>query len=103
MATYPTENTTSTIVANMKAAGAPTPWPKPTTIGVLNSMAEIGADPVTVRNRTPPSPIAPLRSLATSGALRDVEVLDGWPHGQAGNFGILGLSHGTPPAHLRGA
>src|SRR5258708_787100 len=29
-------------------------------------MAEIGADPVTVRNSTPPSPTAPLRSLATS-------------------------------------
>ena len=66
IATYPTENTTSTIVANMNAAGAPTPWPYPTTMGVLNSMAEIGAAPVTVRNRTPPSPIAPLRSLATS-------------------------------------
>ena len=53
IATYPTENTTSTIVANMKAAGAPTPWPKPTTIGVLNSIAEIGAEPVTVKNSTP--------------------------------------------------
>src|SRR4029077_15011460 len=50
----------------MNVAGAPTPCPNPTTIGVLNSMAEIGAEPVTVRNRTPPSPTAPLRSLATS-------------------------------------
>ena len=38
----------------------------PTMIGVLNSMAEIGADPVTVKNSTPPSPTACLRSLATS-------------------------------------
>jgi hypothetical protein len=37
----------------------------PTAIGVLNSMAEIGAEPVTVTNRTPPSPTAPLRSFAT--------------------------------------
>ncbi len=54
------------MVANMNAEGAPTPCPNPTTIGVLNSMAEMGADPVTVRNRTPPIPTAPLRSLATS-------------------------------------
>ena len=48
----------------------------------------------------------PDRALAELGyvrALRDVEVLDRWPHGQAGNFGDLGLGHGTPPAHLRGA
>src|SRR5215471_12167064 len=50
----------------MNAAGPPMPCPKPTTYGVLNIMAEIGAAPVTVRNRTPPSPTAPLRSLATS-------------------------------------
>src|SRR5215472_4725198 len=54
------------MAAKMNAAGAPTPFPNPTMIGVLNSMAEIGADPVTVRNSTPPSPTACLRSLATS-------------------------------------
>src|SRR5215471_7735987 len=57
---------TRTMDAKMNAAGAPTPFPNPTMIGVLNSMAEIGADPVTVRNSTPPSPTACLRSLATS-------------------------------------
>src|SRR5579862_4850126 len=35
-------------------------------IGVLNSMAEIGAEPVTVRNSTPSMPTAFLRSLGTS-------------------------------------
>jgi hypothetical protein len=52
MATYPTLNTVSTTVAKMKPAGAPMPFPKPTAIGVLNSIAEIGAEPVTVRNST---------------------------------------------------
>src|SRR6516225_280012 len=66
MATQPTENTARTMAAKMNAAGAPTPFPNPTMIGVLKSMAEIGADPVTVRNSTPPSPTACLRSLATS-------------------------------------
>src|SRR6476646_5434419 len=56
----------STMAANPKPAGVPTPLPKPTEIGVLNSIAEIGAAPVTVRNSTPPRPIAFLRSLATS-------------------------------------
>src|SRR6266545_5443439 len=54
------------MAAKVNAAGAPTPWPYPTMIGVLNSIAEIGADPVTVRNSTPPRPTAPLRSLGTS-------------------------------------
>src|ERR1700733_14212481 len=53
-------------MAKRNAAGAPTPLPKPTTIGVLNSMAEIGAEPVTVRNSTPSRPTAFLRSLGTS-------------------------------------
>src|SRR5438132_2349239 len=34
------------------------PFPKPTEIGVLKSIAEIGADPVTVRKSTPISPTA---------------------------------------------
>jgi hypothetical protein len=34
------------------------PLPKPTAIGTLNSMAEIGAAPVTVRNSTPMRPTA---------------------------------------------
>src|SRR5437764_6692924 len=48
----------STIVATRNPAGVPRPLPNPTEIGVLKSMAEIGAAPVTVRNRTPISPIA---------------------------------------------
>src|SRR5258707_6151652 len=56
----------STTVANRNAAGAPTPSPEPTTIGVLNSIAEIGADPVTVRKSTPARPTAPFLSLWTS-------------------------------------
>src|SRR4029077_5115943 len=38
----------------------------PTAIGVLNNIAEIGAEPVTVRNRTPARPTACLRSIGTS-------------------------------------
>src|SRR5258708_11981928 len=56
----------STTVAKRNAAGAPTPSPEPTTIGVLNSIAEIGADPVTVRKSTPARPTAPFLSLGTS-------------------------------------
>src|SRR5258707_1234146 len=56
----------STTVANRNAAGAPTPSPEPTTIGVLNSIAEIGAEPVTVRKSTPARPTAPFLSLWTS-------------------------------------
>src|SRR6266567_7563998 len=52
--------------ANMNPAGVPMPLPKPTEMGVLNSIAEIGAAPVTVRKSTPNSPIAFLRSLGTS-------------------------------------
>ncbi len=50
----------------MKPAGVPMPLPNPTAMGVLNSMAEIGAEPVTVRNSTPKRPTACLRSLGTS-------------------------------------
>src|SRR3979409_2590572 len=53
-------------VAKRKAAGAPMPLPKPTTSGVLKSMAEIGAEPVTVRKRTPGRPMAFRRRVATS-------------------------------------
>jgi hypothetical protein len=61
----------------MNAAGAPTPCPKPTVIGVLNNIAEIGTAPVTVRNSTPPSATACLGSLGDLIALRDVIVLRG--------------------------
>src|SRR5262245_61693165 len=56
----------STTVAKRNAAGAPMPLPYPTTIGVLNSIAEIGADPVTVKNSTPARPTACFLSLGTS-------------------------------------
>src|SRR5438270_2471917 len=42
------------------------PLPNPTEMGVLKSMAEIGAAPVTVRNSTPARPTAPGFSLKTS-------------------------------------
>src|SRR5439155_3242802 len=58
MVAYPTEKIVRMTVAKRKPAGVPTPFPNPTEIGVLKSMAEIGAAPVTVRNRTPISPIA---------------------------------------------
>src|SRR2546429_9315783 len=45
------------------------PLPKPTAIGVLNSIAEIGAAPVTVRNSTPMRPTDPPLSLWTSSRL----------------------------------
>src|SRR5919109_86390 len=46
------------------------PFPKPTEIGVLNSIAEIGAAPVTVRKRTPQIPIAlPCRRWTSSRAV----------------------------------
>src|ERR1700757_728234 len=50
----------------MNDAGAPSPLPNPTASGVLNSIAEIGADPVTVRNSTPARPTACFLSLWTS-------------------------------------
>ncbi len=56
----------STTVAIMNPAGVPMPFPKPTEIGVLKSIAEIGAEPVTVRKSTPQRPIAPPCSLWTS-------------------------------------
>ena len=66
IATYPTEKMVRITVAKRNAAGAPRPLPKPTTSGVLKSIAEMGADPVTVRNSTPASPTACLRSIGTS-------------------------------------
>ncbi len=66
IAVYPIEKITSTTVANTNPAGVPIPFPNPTEIGVLNSIAEIGAEPVTVRNSTPASPTAPLLSRWTS-------------------------------------
>ena len=46
-------------VANAKPAGVPMPFPYPTESGVLKSIAEIGAEPVTVRKSTPKRPTAP--------------------------------------------
>ncbi len=66
IATYPTEKMVRTTVAIAKPAGVPSPLPNPTEIGVLKSIAEIGADPVTVRKSTPQIPIAPPCSLWTS-------------------------------------
>jgi hypothetical protein len=66
IATYPTEKMVRMMVANRKAAGVPRPLPKPTASGVLKSIAEIGAEPVTVRKRTPQIPTACLRSCGTS-------------------------------------
>src|ERR1700686_4872749 len=56
-----------TTVATRNAAGVPIPLPKPTAIGTLKSMAEIGAAPVTVRNSTPHRPTALPCSLSRSG------------------------------------
>jgi len=58
IAAYPTEKIRRITVATRKAAGAPTPLPLPTTIGVFSNMAVIGAAPVTVRNNTPMRPTA---------------------------------------------
>src|SRR5712692_11181247 len=60
------EKIVSTTVAKRKPAGVPMPLPKPTEIGVLKSIAEIGADPVTVRKSTPSSPTACLWRKWTS-------------------------------------
>ncbi len=43
MVVYPTEKITRMTAANMKPAGVPRPLPKPTEMGVLNNIAEIGA------------------------------------------------------------
>ena len=59
MDTYPTEKMARMTVANAKPAGVPMPFPYPTDSGVLKSIAEIGAAPVTVRKRTPARPTAP--------------------------------------------
>src|SRR4051794_30846838 len=45
-------------VANRNAAGVYLPVPKPTANGTLNSIAEIGAAPVTPTKMTPHRPIA---------------------------------------------
>jgi hypothetical protein len=70
-------------------------------MGTLNSMAEIGADPVTVREQHAAKPDRVLAELGHVLALGNVKVLDRGPYGQAGDFGDLrswGLGHGIPPA-----
>src|SRR5207249_2555675 len=62
----PTEKIVKMTVAKRNPAGVPIPFPKPTEIGVLNSIAEIGAAPVTVRKSTPSKPTAPLWRWCTS-------------------------------------
>ena len=64
-----------TIVAKMKPAGAPIPFPNPTASGVLKSIAEIGADPVTVRNSTPSETDRAAVQLVHIVSLRDVHAL----------------------------
>ena len=66
MDTYPTEKMARMTVANAKPAGVPMPLPYPTDSGVLKSIAEIGAAPVTVRKRTPARPTAPPCNFCTS-------------------------------------
>jgi hypothetical protein len=58
-------------VAIQKPAGAPIPLPKPTAIGVLKSMALIGAALVTARKRTPNRPTA-LRLSSREGSSREI-------------------------------
>ena len=76
MATYPTEKIARMTVAKAKPAGVPMPLPYPTESGVLKSIAEIGAAPVTVRKRTPG---ARLRRRAACERRRagDVDALHG--------------------------
>lgn len=58
IAMYPTEKIVSASVASRNAAGAPYPAPI-TATGTLNSIAVMGAAPVTMQKMTPGSPSAP--------------------------------------------
>ena len=51
IAASPTEKIARITVAKTNPAGVPMPLPKPTESGVLKSIAEIGADPVTVEEQ----------------------------------------------------
>src|ERR1700704_5489615 len=59
IATYPSANSVSAIVANRKPAGVPRPLPNPTAIGTLPVMAVIGAALATAMKMTATMPMAP--------------------------------------------
>src|SRR5690349_2594067 len=70
---------TRMIVANRNAAGVYLPVPKPTANGTLNSMAEIGAAPVTPTKMTPHRPIAFGLSRSTSDSATEKDsMVPGW-------------------------
>ncbi len=58
----------STIVANRKPAGAPSPLPNPTAIGTLPVIAVIGAALATAMKMTATMPMAPFFSPAGAAA-----------------------------------
>ncbi len=58
MAAYPMANSDSTTVAKMYPAGACEPFPKPTAMGTLPTIAVIGAAVATAMNITPTMPTA---------------------------------------------
>src|SRR4051794_34163550 len=66
-------------VANRNAAGVYLPVPKPTANGTLNSIAEIGAAPVTPTKITPHRPIAFGLSRSTpESATENDSTVPGW-------------------------
>src|SRR3954468_18285734 len=68
IATYPSANSVSAIVANKNPAGAPSPLPNPTAIGTFPVIAVIGAALATAMKITATMPMAPFLSPAAGGA-----------------------------------
>src|SRR3954452_23822961 len=67
------------IVANRNAAGVYSPVPKPVANGTLNSIAEIGAAPVTPTKITPHRPIAfGLRLSTPDSATENASTVPEW-------------------------
>src|SRR3954447_15518751 len=67
------------IVANRNAAGVYRPVPNPVANGTLNSIAEIGAAPVTPTKITPHNPIAPgLRRSTPESATETDSTVPSW-------------------------
>src|SRR6476620_10776437 len=91
-------------VANRNAAGVYLPVPKPTANGTLNSIAEIGAAPVTPTKMTPHRPIAfgLSRSTPDSSTEKD-SMVPGWVTPIGCVFAMRSLVSPTPDEVVRQA
>src|SRR5215218_8550490 len=89
---YPTEKIVRITVANRNAAGVYSPVPKPVANGTLNSIAEIGAAPVTATKITPMRPTAFGFRRSTPASATDTDsIMPGWRTSTLGSGWVVDI------------